>query len=167
MVKASELKKQILLEDLTKADLEKIAKIVKILSFKKGEHLFKEKEETQGLYLIHSGKVEISKTTPDGWKQTLAVLHGEHFLGELSIIERRLHEATAIALENTGVYLITRNDFEKMEKELIHKAMERAGGVATKAAKLLGMNYKAFLYRLEKFHLNGHSDSPSKKTGHD
>jgi CRP/FNR family transcriptional regulator len=117
MVKADELKKQILLEDLSSADLEKIAKIVKILSFKKGEHLFKEKDETKGLYLIHSGKVEISKTTPDGWKQTLAVLHGEHFLGELSIIEKRLHEATAIALENTGVYLITKNDFEKMEKQ--------------------------------------------------
>ena len=117
MVKADELKKQILLEDLSSADLENIAKIVKILTFKKGEHLFKEKDETKGLYLIHSGKVEISKTTPDGWKQTLAVLHGEHFLGELSIIEKRLHEATAIALENTGVYLITKNDFEKMEKQ--------------------------------------------------
>ena len=31
------------------------------------------------------------------------------------------------------------------------KAMKRTGGVATKAAKLLRMNYKAFLYRLEKF----------------
>jgi DNA-binding NtrC family response regulator len=56
-------------------------------------------------------------------------------------------------------------DMEKMETELIHKAMERAGGVATKAAKLLGMSYKAFLYRLEKSTLDGHSDSPSKKTG--
>lgn len=41
-------------------------------------------------------------------------------------------------------------DLEKIEEELINKAMERAGGVATKAAKLLGMSYKAFLYRLEK-----------------
>ena len=143
MVKAGELKKQILLEDLTKADLEKIAKIVKILSFKKGEHLFKEKEETKGLYLIHSGKVEISKTTPDGWKQTLAVLHGEHFLGELSIIEKRLHEATATALENTRVYLITRNDFEKMEKHdtaLTSKIMKKLVLVLSK--NLRRMNEK-------------------------
>ena len=41
-------------------------------------------------------------------------------------------------------------DLEKIEEDLINKAMERAGGVATKAAKLLGMNYKAFLYRLDK-----------------
>jgi len=42
-------------------------------------------------------------------------------------------------------------DFEQLERELILKAMKRTGGVATKAAKLLRMNYKAFLYRLEKF----------------
>jgi len=42
-------------------------------------------------------------------------------------------------------------DFEGLEKELIKKAMAKAGGVATKAAKLLGMSYKTFLYRLEKF----------------
>jgi transcriptional regulator with PAS, ATPase and Fis domain len=45
-------------------------------------------------------------------------------------------------------------DFEALEKDLLRKAMEKAGGVATKAAKLLGMSYKTFLYRLEKFHLD-------------
>jgi molybdenum-dependent DNA-binding transcriptional regulator ModE len=29
--------------------------------------------------------------------------------------------------------------------------MAKAGGMATRAAKLLGMSYKAFLYRLEKY----------------
>jgi transcriptional regulator with PAS, ATPase and Fis domain len=45
-------------------------------------------------------------------------------------------------------------DFEGLERELLRKALEKAGGVATKAAKLLGMSYKTFLYRLEKFHLD-------------
>jgi CRP/FNR family transcriptional regulator len=116
MVKTSQLKKQVLLEDIDKTDLEKIARIVKQLSFKKGETLFKEKDDTKGLYLIHSGKVEISKVTPDGWKQTLAVLRNGHFLGELSIIEKRRHEASATALENTEVFLISKKDFEKMEE---------------------------------------------------
>ena len=47
-------------------------------------------------------------------------------------------------------------DFENLEKELIRKALARANGVATKAAKLLGLSYKTFLYRLEKYHLDGH-----------
>jgi len=48
-------------------------------------------------------------------------------------------------------------DFENLEKELIRKALARANGVATKAAKLLGLSYKTFLYRLEKYHLDGNS----------
>jgi DNA-binding NtrC family response regulator len=46
-------------------------------------------------------------------------------------------------------------DLEKLEKELIQKALARANGVATRAARLLHMNYKAFLYRLEKFGIRG------------
>ena len=117
MIKTSLLKKQVLLEDLSEADLKKIAKIIKRLSFRKGGVLFKEKDVTKGLYLIHEGKVEISKVTPDQWKQRLAVLGSSHFLGELSIIEKRRHEANATALENTEVFLITKKDFEKMEEQ--------------------------------------------------
>lgn len=49
-------------------------------------------------------------------------------------------------------------DFEALEKELIQQALARSRGVATRAAKLLRMNYKAFLYRMEKFDLKGHEE---------
>lgn len=45
-------------------------------------------------------------------------------------------------------------NFEELEKELLQKAMLKANNVAAKAAKLLGMSYKTFWYRLEKFKLN-------------
>ena len=48
-------------------------------------------------------------------------------------------------------------NFEEMEKALIKKAMAKANNVAAKAARLLGMSYKTFWYRLEKFGL--HEDS--------
>jgi DNA-binding NtrC family response regulator len=44
-------------------------------------------------------------------------------------------------------------NFEEFEKELLQKAMVKSRGVATKAAKLLGMSYKTFIYRWEKFSL--------------
>lgn len=53
-------------------------------------------------------------------------------------------------------------DFENLEKELIKKAMAKANGVATKAAKFLGMSYKTFLYRMEKFNLNDYSAKKSE-----
>jgi CRP-like cAMP-binding protein len=122
------LKEQILLEDLDDAELGKLGGIVKEMPFRKGEYLFREKEETRGIFLVHSGKVEISKITPDGWKQTLAVLAKGSFFGELSIIEHRLHEANALALEDTVLLFITKEDFGKIEKEdllLAAKIMKR------------------------------------------
>ncbi len=68
-----------------------------------------------------------------------------------AIIHRQLHARKSARspfdLPEEGL------DFEQLERELIQKALNRTGGVATKAAKLLRMNYKAFLYRMEKFGL--------------
>ncbi len=47
--------------------------------------------------------------------------------------------------------------FEELEKEILKKAMSRANNVAAKAARLLGMSYKTFWYRWEKFGLEGSS----------
>ena len=47
--------------------------------------------------------------------------------------------------------------FEELEKELLKKAMEKANNVAARAARLLGMSYKTFWYRWEKFRLDGSS----------
>lgn len=45
-------------------------------------------------------------------------------------------------------------NFEELEKNLIKKAMAKSNNVAAKAARLLGMSYKTFWYRLEKFGLS-------------
>lgn len=54
-------------------------------------------------------------------------------------------------------------NFEELEKELIKKAMVKANNVAAKAARLLGMSYKTFWYRLEKFNISSKEDIISPK----
>lgn len=43
--------------------------------------------------------------------------------------------------------------WDEFEKECLSQAIEKSSGNKSQAAKLLGMNYKQFLYRLEKFSL--------------
>lgn len=117
MVSIKELKKQVLFEDISDREMEKLAKVIKRLSLKKDELLFKEGDDTKGIYMIRSGKVEITKVTSDGWKQTLAVLSTGNFFGELSIIEKRKHEANAVAIEDTELLKLPKEEFEKLEKE--------------------------------------------------
>ncbi len=133
-----DLKKQVLFEDTDDKHLEKIAEKLQELSIKKGSYVFREKEDTKGIYLIYSGKLEISKTTPDGWKQTLAVLGKGHFCGELSILEKRHHEANAVALEDTTLFLLSKDEFEKIENE----DMVLANVILKKLAFVLSKNLR-------------------------
>jgi len=138
MIKEEALKGQVLLQDLDKANLGKVANITRQVSIKKGEALFKEKEQTQGLWLIHSGKVEISRVTADGWRQTLVVLPAGHFFGELSILENRKHVASATALEDTELFLIPKNEFEKMMEDECGLALH----IIKKLAIVMSMNLR-------------------------
>ena len=148
MIDPEILKRKVLLSDLDKGGLEKLSTIIKQMSFKKGEQLFKEKDETRGLYLMHSGKVEISKLTPDGWRQTLTVLTPGHFFGELSILERRQHEAGAVAVEDTEVLLISKGEFERLMKEDIGLACNIIKKIALVMSKNLRRMNDRFLSAL-------------------
>jgi hypothetical protein len=112
-------KKQVLLQILTNEELVKLFGFIIKMSFKKGEHLFKEKEEVRGLYLIQSGKVETFKVTPEGWKQTLAVLTPGQFLGGITIFETKQHEASAIAVEDSDLLLLPKEEFERLIEDEI------------------------------------------------
>jgi CRP-like cAMP-binding protein len=117
MVSIDDLKRQVLFEDLDEGSLRVISQRLKTVNFKKGEALFKEGDEAKGIYLINSGKIEVTKTTPDGWQQTIAHFGPGNFCGELSIIEDRRHEANAIAKENVTAYFLSKEDFQRIEVE--------------------------------------------------
>ena len=148
MISVSDLRKQVLLEDIGDDYLERLAKLLELKSLKRGEFLFNEGDDTKGIYMIRSGKIEISKLTPDGWKQMLAVLSNGNFFGELSILEKRKHEASAVALENTEFFKLSREVFEKMEREDAALASQVIKKIALVMSKNLRRMNEKFLNAL-------------------
>jgi len=138
MITTDILKQQVLLEGIDESGLSKIAMITKQVSVKKGDQLFKEKDETKGLWLVHAGKIEISRITADGWRQTLVVLPAGHFFGELSILENRKHVASATALEDTELLLIPKEDFD----DLVQKDCALALKLVIKLAIAMSKNLR-------------------------
>ena len=136
MADKSELKQQILFADLTDTELGTIAQKIAIENYSKGQSIFREGEQTGGIYLVKKGRVEISKKTPDGWKQTLAVLIENQIFGELSVIEdKKTHGADAMAIETTDVYLFTTDKFKALEKSdpaTMYKIMRTIARLASK-----------------------------------
>jgi CRP-like cAMP-binding protein len=142
------LKQQSLFSDIDSEGLEKLSKIVKKLSLKKGEQLFKEKDDTRGVFLLHSGKVEISRVTADGWRQTLTVVTPGDFFGELSILEKRRHVASAVAVEDAELFLIPRGEFERLMEEDLKLACYILKKIALEMSKKLRRTTDKFLSAL-------------------
>lgn len=136
MSRKLELKRQKLLNDLSDAEIEVVEKKITVENYPRGAVIFREGEPTSGICLINRGKVEISKTTPDGWKQTLAVLAEMQFFGELSVIEdRKTHSTNAVALDDTELFRITAEDFKQLEQQEPHtmyKIMKTMARVASR-----------------------------------
>jgi CRP-like cAMP-binding protein len=145
MFKPDELKRQVLFEDIDKAQLEELAPFIKEISLKKKDMLFQEGDDTKGIYLIRSGRIGISKATADEWKQTLAVLTQGQFFGELSVMEKRKHEADAEAMENTELLLLSKEAFEKIEKEKTDLALQVTKKIAIVLSKNLRQMNQKFL----------------------
>lgn len=124
MIQDEILKEQLLFEDLSDIEINRIKALFTKIIFKKGEGIFREGDETRGIYLIVSGKVEIFKLTVDGWKQTLSILGKGGFFGELSIIEDRNHEANATALEDSELLLFSKEDFKRLETSDLELAVK-------------------------------------------
>ncbi len=135
MADKSELKKLILFSDLNDAELAVMAGKIALEKYPKGTPIFREGEPTKGIYLVRDGKVEISKVTPDGWKQPLAILTENHIFGELSVIEdKKTHGADAIAIEATEVFRFKTEDFKALEKSdtnMMYKIMKTVARIAS------------------------------------
>ncbi len=108
-----QLKRISLFQDLTDEELKKVTKIVKKQTFRKGAVIWDEGDPEQGLHIIMSGKVRVSRRTKEGDKQVLTVLNKDNFIGELSLLDGRSHSASAEALKKSELLIIKKEDMDK------------------------------------------------------
>ena len=107
---------QSLLAGLTETEMGKLLPLVSLIRIAKDEHVFKEKAACRGIYMIREGRIEISKTTPDGWKQPLVILGQGRFMGEIATLEKTGHATDARALEGADLVLFPKEAFDSLER---------------------------------------------------
>jgi CRP-like cAMP-binding protein len=81
--------------------------------FKKGDVLFREGEPGKEMYVIQTGKVNITKTVRDTAK-ILATLGAGEFLGEMAILNNKPRSAGAVMAEDGKLLVIDPRTFEAM-----------------------------------------------------
>jgi hypothetical protein len=116
MIKAADLKTVPFFQELSEDELKKLAQVMEERTFKKGEIIFNEGEEGKALYLLAEGEVEVVKTMKGWYKETLAVFKKGRLFGELSFLSGKNHSALARATQDVKVYVLTRNQYDRLEK---------------------------------------------------
>lgn len=103
--------------NLNYEEMMEVARITREEIFEKGEMIYMAGEKGEKLYVIHSGKVKITRFTSSGKEQVIRVLGPGEFMGELSLFSSLPLTDNGEALSNTTVCMI---DGEKL-KELMKK----------------------------------------------
>jgi len=81
-------------------------------TYKAGEIVFKEGSHGAAVYVLSSGRVEISKVI-QGRKFVVEILGPGDIFGEMSYIDHAPRSATAIALENTVLELVDKDFLDR------------------------------------------------------
>lgn len=94
--------------------LDRVIPIPRIVDFDTDEMIFDEGDPADGLYLIASGCVRISKRGRGGQQETLAYLESDDFFGEMALYDPAPRSARATATEPTRLGRIGRADLDKL-----------------------------------------------------
>ncbi len=91
---------------LTREEIAEIAMITDQREYKKGEFIYMAGDRSQKLYVIHEGRVKITRVLDTGKEQVIRLLEPGDFFGELSLFISAPLDNNAEVLENTTVCLI-------------------------------------------------------------
>ena len=85
-------------------------------NLKKGETVFAQGSPSDCAFIISSGSVEIIENTLEGQK-TIGQLTENEIFGEMGLIDGKPRSATAVALEDSVVFIMTQISFDKLARE--------------------------------------------------
>ena len=118
-----------LFSGLLPAHLRRMATVSTFMEFKKNDFVFRHGDEGDGLYIVHTGAVRISRNTSGMGEEALAIIRdGGHF-GEMSLIDDDIpRSADAIAHESSVVVRLAKNDMRDLlfvDRELAYELLLR------------------------------------------
>jgi len=79
--------------------------------FRKNQVIFLEDEFGDVFFLILSGKIKVTKISPDGQEIILSILTSGDFFGEMSLLDNEPRSATAIAAEDSELIVLKQKNF--------------------------------------------------------
>jgi CRP-like cAMP-binding protein len=100
-----------LFESLSEADLQSFAELVRERSYPRGSVIVFEEDPGDALYVVATGQVKVVLVAEDGREVILSVLGPGTFFGEMAILDEGPRSAHVIAMEESNLLILRRDDF--------------------------------------------------------
>ena len=100
-----------LFNGLDRGELEKFAEVTREKSYPKGSVILFEDDPGDSLFVVREGRVKVVLIGEDGREVILGVLGVGEYFGELSLIDDRPRSAHVIAMEDSNLLVLRREDF--------------------------------------------------------
>lgn len=106
-----------LFKELDGNQLNEIVDACEQVRYSEQEALFEQGDESDALFIIGAGRLEVIGQSQMGEKVVLAVLEPGTVVGEMSLIEGGPRSATVRAVEDSLIYRLSHNTFDQMRRE--------------------------------------------------
>ncbi len=112
MSAADVLRKVPLFLDLSEADLQRFAEVTREREYPRNSVILFEDDPGDALYIVSTGQVKVVLIGEDGREVILSVLGEGDFFGEMSLIDDEPRSAHVIAMKDSNLLVLRRDDFQ-------------------------------------------------------
>jgi len=113
-------------------ELSVVQEIIIEKNYRKNSVILSKDEAKEYMYIVFSGRLKVIQISTDGKEQILVTRKKGDYFGEMSLIDGKTQPATVVAMEDSTVGLVSKNDFEsiflkneKVLKQIIFMLCER------------------------------------------
>ncbi|HET6784955.1 MAG TPA: Crp/Fnr family transcriptional regulator [Erysipelotrichaceae bacterium] len=132
--------------NLTEEEMLEIANITTEAKFEKGSYVYMANDLGGKLYVLHSGRVKISRLNINGKEQVLRIVEPGEFMGELTLLSNTPLTDNAEVLEKTLMCMIDGNKLKEL--------MNKYPSIAFKVMEVLSKRLEQAESLIEKINLN-------------
>ena len=98
---------------LDASEMSEIVKETNSVKHPRGHTIYHAGDTSDGLYIVHKGRVKIYRLSETGKEQLVRILGPGDFTGDLSLFTESVHEAYAEAMEPVELCVMSRDDFQQ------------------------------------------------------
>src|SRR5690242_2659048 len=100
-----------LFSDFEDADFQEVERLAQLQTVSRGSFVYVPGDAAEQVFLVRSGRVKISKSTPEGKEWILNLVEPGEVFGELSLTGEETRQTSAEAVEDTVLACLRREHF--------------------------------------------------------